>query len=275
MILLDGISPIMTILTELFNSFKETLPKMLAALVVLIIGWIIAKLIAKVVRNIVRKTPLDELAGKLNDIDVVQKTNIEVVPSSIIAKTLYYILMMFFIIAAAEILDMAAISELISDMLNYMPRLFTALVMLMIGVFVADGIKNIIFTICNSLGIPSSKLIAGFVFWVIFLTLGVSAISQAGIDTEFIKSNLSVILAGGVFAFALGYGIASKDMMANFLASFYSKDKFNLGDMVAIDGAKGEIIDIDNNSMVIQEKNKKVIIPLKKLTSDKIEIFDA
>jgi len=95
------------------------------------------------------------------------------------------------------------------------------------------------------------------------------------IETNVIESNLSVILAGGVFAFALGYGIASKDMMANFLASFYTKDKFKIGDRITVEGMSGEIIDVDNNSILLQSDRKKVVIPLKKLSSENVEIHDA
>ena len=117
-----------------------------------------------------------------------------------------------------------------TDIINFIPRLLVAGIVLMIGVFIADFIKDIITTVCQSLGIPSAKMIGGFVFWFIFLTALVSAMGQAGIETDFIMSNLSLLLAGGVFAFALGYGIASRDMMANFLASFYTKEKVNILD---------------------------------------------
>ena len=268
-------SPIFEILENLYDSFLNTLPKLLSALVVFIIGWIIAKVVANIIRKILIKSPIDELAGKLNDIEIVEKTGIKVIPSTLISKIIYYILLLFFSLASAEILDMPAISDLMQNILAFIPRLLTAAIVLMFGTFIADSIKNILGTIRTSLGIPAAKLIAGFVFWFIFLTVLVSALTQAGINTDFIMSNLSVVLAGGVFAFALGYGIASKDMMANFLASFYSKDKFKIGDIISIEGINGEIIDIDNNSLILQSENKRVIIPLKKLSSENVEIHES
>ena len=83
MILLQA-SQASTILTQIFNSFKENLPKVLTALFILLIGWIISKIVARVVRNILKRTPIDRLAEKLNDIDVVRRTNIQIVPSAAI-----------------------------------------------------------------------------------------------------------------------------------------------------------------------------------------------
>ncbi|MEK7257075.1 MAG: mechanosensitive ion channel domain-containing protein, partial [Bacteroidota bacterium] len=84
---------------------------------------------------------------------------------------------------------------------------------------------------------------------------------------------LTVILGGVVLAFAIGYGFASKDTMANFLASFYSKNKVKIGDIVSVDGSKGRVIAMDSASLTLQGDGKIIVIPLKKLTSEKVEIF--
>ncbi len=261
-------------LQQMLADFIQVLPKIALALIILILGWILAKIIAGVVRKLLVKTPLDEAAEKLNSIDLVQKTNIKIIPSTVFAKILYYFILLLSIVAAADVLSMEAISDLISDIIGFIPRILVAGIVLMIGIFIADFIKDMITTVCQSLGIPSAKMIGGFVFWFIFLTALVSAMGQAGIETDFIMSNLSMLLAGGVFAFALGYGIASRDMMANFLASFYSKDKVNIGDNITIDGVTGEVIDMDSNSLTIQSNNRKIFIPLKKLSTENLEIHN-
>jgi hypothetical protein len=61
--------------------------------------------------------------------------------------------------------------------------------------------------------------------------------------------------------------------MANFLASFYSKNKIKIGDIINIDGSKGKVIAMDNASLTLQSDGKITVIPLKKLTSEKVEIF--
>lgn len=261
-------------LQQMLTDAIELIPKLLMALVILIIGWILAKIIAGIVEKLLVKTPLDGLAAKLNDIDLVSKANIKIIPSGILSKILYYTILLFSVVAAADVLNMEAISNLLSDIIGFIPRLLVAGIVLLIGIFIADFIRDIITTVCQSLGIPSAKMIGGFVFWFIFLTSLVSAMGQAGIETEFIMSNLSLLLGGGVFAFALGYGIASKDMMSNFLASFYSKNKVKIGNKITIDGITGEVIDMDNNSLTIQAGNKRVFIPLKKLSSENLEIHD-
>lgn len=266
---------VLQILEQLLFNFTAVIPKILGAIIIFLIGWIFAKLVAIAVKKILKSLQVDKLGEKLNEIDMISNSNFSVVPSTILSKCIYYVILLLTIIVAAEVLNVAAISNLVSDILLYIPNVFAGMIVLFIGLLIAQFIKGIVETTTQSMGIPSYKLIGGVVFYFIFMMTIITAIKQIGIDAAFIETNLSYIIAGGVFAFALGYGLASKDMMANFLSSFYSKEKFAVGEVVAIGGYKGEIIEMSSSSMVLRTDDKRrVIIPLSKLSSESIEVFD-
>ena len=50
--------------------------------------------------------------------------------------------------------------------------------------------------------------------------------------------------------------------------------KFKIGDTISVDGTKGIIIEIDNNSITLRTDDRKIIIPLHMFASKKIEVFD-
>lgn len=261
-------------LKTLIDGFVGAIPNIIGALAVIIIGWIIAKFAAKIIRKILHNLQVDKLADKLNEIDIVNKANVKFVPSTLVSKIVYYVLMLLFAVAATDVLNMPALSNLMSDIIAYIPKLISALIVFVFGLLLADFIKNIVLTACQSLGIPSAKIIATFIFYFLFLTVTMSAIAQAEINTDLINSNLTMILGGGVLAFAIGYGFASKDMMANFLSSFYSKEKFLIGDEITIENVKGRIIAMDSTSITLQADDARIIIPLSKFTSEKVMIHE-
>ena len=139
---------------------------------------------------------------------------------------------------------------------------------------IADFLQKIVLTTTKSIGIPSAKLVSSFVFYFIFIMAIITAVSQLGIGTEFIATNLSIIIGGGVMAFALGYGIASKSTMSNFLASFYSRERFKIGDRIKLEETEGEIVGMDSSSLTLSSARGKVIIPLSKLIAEKVEILN-
>lgn len=263
------------IFEQLFNNFADAIPRFLGAIIIFLIGYAIAKLIAFVIRRVLSTLGVDRVAEKLNEIEFIDKAKVKIVPSNVLSKLLYYVILLVFTIVAAEYLDVDAVTGMVRDILNYIPSLIAGLLVLVIGLLLAQFIQNILVTALRSLGVPSAKIIGAFVFYFVFLMAVITALTQVGIDTNFISSNLSIIIAGCVFAFALGYGLASKDMMANFLASFYSKEKIKIGDLISINDMKGEVIKVDSTSVTLLSSNSRIIIPLSKLTSESFEIHDS
>lgn len=266
---------IILIVREVLGKFASAIPNIVGAFIVILIGWIVSKLVAKGLQKVFESLRIDQLGEKINQTDFALKANLKIKLSRVLSKLVYYVLLLIFIMAATDVLGMPVVSEMVSDLIAYLPRLLSALVLFVLGIYLAEFVKNIVLAACNTLGIPSAKIIANFVFYLIFLTLTISALAQASIETDLITSNLTVILGGVILAFAIGYGFASKDTMANFLASFYSKNKVRIGDYISIDGARGEVIGMDSSSITLQGDGKKIVIPLRKLTSEKIEIFSS
>ncbi len=266
---------IVEILTKLLYNFLAVVPNVLGALLIFLVGWFIAKVFAYIVKRLLRSLQIDALAEQLNDIDFISRSRYNVVPSTVFSKLLYYVVLLVFAVVATEILNISPVTQLVSDIITYIPNVFAAIIVLFLGLLLSNFIKNIVQTAMQSMGIPSFKILGNIVFYFIFLMTLVTAIKQLGVEADFIETNLSYIVGGSVLAFAIGYGLASKEMMANFLASFYSKGKFKVGDVISINGFQGTIIEMSGTSLTLQSgDNRKMIIPLHKLTSENVELFD-
>jgi Conserved TM helix/Mechanosensitive ion channel len=248
-------------------------PKLLGAIILLVVGRFLARMISKGVSKGLNKIGVDKLGDRLNEIDFISKSPVKIELSVMVGKLLYYVIFIFFFTAATDTLGITAVSEIIGKIFEYLPRVLSALIVFMIGILFADMLKKVIFTACSSLNIPAAGLIANFVFYFVFINVAMITLSQAGIETDFIQDNLSIILGGIVAAFAFGYGQASRPLIGNLLGAYYNRSKVNIGDIIAIDGVKGQIIEMDNSTMTIQAEGRKVVIPLNKLTTDKYEIF--
>ncbi len=262
------------IIMQQFHEFAAVLPNIAGALAVILVGWVVARLVSKGIKRLLQKSNIDRLAAKLNDIDLFSKANFRIVPSTILSKLLYFLIMFIVVIVATDVLGMQVVSDLMTNLLNYVPHLLSAFLVFIVGVMVADFIKNIVLTTCVSLAIPAASLIANIVFYFLFLNVTMIALTQAKINTDFIQDNLSIILGGIVLAFAIGYGFASRSIVANFLSSFYNKEKIKPGDVIRIDGIKGRVMEVDNTSIILQSEGRKVVIPLSKLDSETFEIFE-
>jgi hypothetical protein len=263
-----------TALSDMLTNFGGTLSNVLKALVIFFIGYIIAKIMAKAIKTALKKIGIDKLGEKLNEIDIVHKANIDIKFSEVISKMVYYIMMLIFTVAATSVLGIPEISDLVTDIINFVPNLIVAIIVLFLGTLLADRLRKFVDTALKSLGVASSGLISSFLFYFLFINIVIVALSQAKIDTSFLSQNISIIIGGIVLAFAIGYGLASKDVMSNIVASFYSKNQFQIGQKVTIDGVTGIISDVSKSVLTIKTETGRVTFPLSQATNTKVEYHD-
>lgn len=264
-----------SILDALFNQFTAmmaVIPALLKAGIILLVGWLLAKVVAKVIKRLLEAIGVDRLAQKLMEIDLFQQSNFKLIPSRLISGLVYYFIFIVFFMAAVEAMGLTMISKLLQDFITYIPNGLTAFAILVIGIFIADAVKKFLVSACQSLGIASGNLIANVVFYFILLNILLIALRQAQLQTKFMEDNISIMLAGVAGAFAIGYGLASRKIMSNLLASFYNRGKIKIGDEVTVDGMRGEVITITNNDLVLRSDESEYIIPYSKVTAEGVEI---
>ena len=261
---------------------KEVLEPMLAnflngaikfgiGLILLMIAWMIAKVISGIIRKVLKAVQADRLGHKLREVDMFSQLEFSL--SDTVGKVVFWIIMLVFMMAGAQILGITSLADGIAGIIAYLPKLFSALLFFLVGVMVANVIKSVIDSAMASLNINAGRFISGFIFYLLVVVIALTALEQASFETEILRQ-ITLLATGAVFfAFAVGYGFASKDIMANMLASFYGRDKFSVGQRIRIENVEGIITKIDNTSVTIDIGERKVIMPINKVLNSTVEVF--
>ena len=253
------------------TQLADIMPKLALAIVILLVGWLIARTAAAIIRRVLTALNIAWVDQKLKTIELFQSLNIK--SGAVISNFLYWIIMLLAITTALEILGLDTIKEGINSFIAYLPKLISAILFFMIGSFIANIIKNVTSAAFDSMGIGAGKIISGFIFYFLVMLCSITALNQAGIDTVIITQNITIGVAAIFFAFALAYGFASRDIMANLLASFYTKDKFNIGQNIRIGDVQGTIVAMDSTSVTLNSGDKQIVLPLHKLISSTVEVW--
>ncbi len=263
---------VLDILRQQAYQLLTVIPALIKAAVIFLVGFFIAKGLYQIIRRLIAASGLDRLTDKLLTIELFRNADINLLPSRVLASIVYYFILIVFTMAAVEALGMDMLSVMMADLVAYLPNAILAFIILIGGIVLADFIKRLVLSTCRSLAIPSGNLIANAVFYFILLNIILIALSQAKLQTEFMETNISIILAGIAGAFAIGYGMASRHIMGNILASFYNRNQLQVGDEVSIDGKRGEVIQLNSVSITLRSEDSEFTIPFSKLNSDGFEM---
>ena len=145
---LDGtLTPVQGMLDELL----AILPNILGAIILGFVGWFVSKIVGRLVTNLLAATGIDRIGERVG----LRATGGQQPLSGIIGTIVFVLILIPFAISALEVLDIAAISDPATDMLNQVfdliPKLFAAGLVLAFfyaaGQFVSDLISNVLTSI--------------------------------------------------------------------------------------------------------------------------------
>jgi hypothetical protein len=266
------------LLFESLTTFGKTLmaaiPGIIGAIFILLFGWLFAKIIATGIERLLKVIKFNKLAENVNVKDFLTKANITLSPSVLIGKFIYWLLLLLVFITAADALGWSAVSDEISKLLGYLPQLLAAIVFFIIGIYIASFIRDVIRGATQTLGISAGRVISSFIFYLLATMVTLTALSQAGIDTSIITSNLLLIIGSIMLSAAISYGFASRDVLSSILGSFFSRRNFAIGQTIEIDGQQGKIVKMTNISVTIQINEKeRLVIPASQLITKQIKII--
>ncbi|WP_027078966.1 mechanosensitive ion channel domain-containing protein [Maribacter antarcticus] len=75
-------------------------------------------------------------------------------------------------------------------------------------------------------------------------------------------------------AFSLALGLGSKEIVGDLLRIFYTRKTYEVGDSIRLKDIEGRIEAIDHISMVVKTKKGKIVVSIKKVTENTVELDD-
>ena len=192
-------------LNDMWRSVATFAPKLVAFLLILIIGLIVAKLISKAVDKILERVGFDRAVERGGVKRALAKSQYDA--STIVGKIVYFALVLFVLQLAFGVFGPNPISVLIAGVIAFLPKLFVALIIVVVASAIAAAVRDLL---TNSLsGLSYGRMLANLAS-IFILGLGIiAALNQVGIALTVTLPVLVAILGtiGGVIIVGVGGGL--------------------------------------------------------------------
>ncbi|MQB01087.1 MAG: hypothetical protein GEU78_12465 [Actinobacteria bacterium] len=176
------------------------LPKFVGFLLILVVGYFIAKAIEKVLDRVLESVGFDRWVERGGIRTALAKSKYDA--SSLLSKLVFYLAFLFVLQLAFGIFGSNPVSDLIAGIIAYLPNVFVAVLILVIGAAVAAAVKEIVQA---SLGGLSYGNTLSIVASVAILTVAVFA----ALDQLEIAPTIVNTLFTGLVVLVVGSGIVA------------------------------------------------------------------
>jgi hypothetical protein len=214
---------VMVSVTEALQNFLGFLPALVGAILVLVLGWIISGLLANLIERGLKAIGFERAANTTGINGFIERGGSGWTASKVVAEIVKWFIRLIAIQAAAQILGMERISEIITAILLWLPNLIVALAIIVIGALIAKFVAGIVRASTSEMGMGNPDLLAGVARYAIIAFAVVAAVDQLGI-AETVVNTLFVMIIGAIaLAFALAFGLGGQQVAQQMTQSWYAR----------------------------------------------------
>jgi len=200
-------------------------PKLIAALIIFIVGWIVSLGIGKLIAEILSRLGFNKLFEKSAWKEAMDKAELKVFPSDFIGAIFKWILIITTLWIDMIILGYGSFNIFLDDISGLLMKIVVATVIFIIAVVMADISEKVVKIWVKRMGINYADFIGSVAKWTIYIFAGMAVLVQLGIAETLINTIVTGIVATLALAFGLAFGLGGKDAAAKAIQD--AKDKLS------------------------------------------------
>lgn len=202
---------------EIWGGFIAFLPSLLGALVIFFVGWAIAVGLQKLIIQLLRSLRVDSGLEKLGFGKFFEKAGIKMDFAGWIGAFVKWFLVLVFLLAATDILNLNEVSIFLRSILNYIPSVIVAVVILTAAFWFANVLRKIVQASVSASNIKAAAFLGTLTHWSLVIFGIFAALIQLGIAFALLQTLVTGLIAMLALAGGLAFGLGGKDAAANFL----------------------------------------------------------
>jgi hypothetical protein len=209
---------------EFVAGFVHLLPRLLAMLIIALLGWVIAYILKVVVRGILRIARIDRLSENSGATQILSKAALP--PSSeLLSGFVFWVVWLGFLLLGINMLGIVALQEHVSRIFLYLPRLFAALFLIFLGLLAASFFSRATLLAAVNANFPSPRLLAHSIR-IAIVAIAVSMVfEELGLAERTILVAFAIVFGASMLGLAIAFGFGGQELARQVLERLFLKAK--------------------------------------------------
>jgi hypothetical protein len=199
------------------------LPRVVTAIVLLILGWLIARTVQRVVVRLLRLARLEAAAEQTGVDDFLIRGGVRFTVVTLIGEIFYWGLLLIFAVAVFNLIGLTMSPESVARLTSYVPNVMAALVVLIFGSLGARLIRGLVVAYLGNVGVNGSERIGFLVQAALVGFVVLLALEQLRIDVKLLASAFQLAFGGICLALAIAFGLGGRNWAESILKRSWSK----------------------------------------------------
>jgi Conserved TM helix len=185
-----------------WSNVATFLPKLAAALLILVVGYFVAKLISRILDRVLERVGFDRMVERGGLRQALARSKYD--PSDILAKVVFWAVMLFVLQLAFGVFGSNPISDLLRGLIAYLPNIFVAILIVVIAAAIAKAATDLLSSLLS--GMQGGQLLARGAGIAILVFAAFAALDQLQVAPRIVTGLWYAILAAVVGSVIVAVG---------------------------------------------------------------------
>jgi flagellar biosynthesis protein FliQ len=206
---------VMASLRSFMFDLGSFLPKLIGAVVILIVGWLVSKLLQFIVVRGLKGVSFHKLTDAAGVDDFLKKGGVRSSTIDVLGVMVYWLGILMTLLATFNMLGLTALSTLFHRVAKFVPSVIVAMLTLTIGLYFARFVANAVTAYTRNVGMVDADLVGRLMRYAITVFVVVLAIGQFNIPDRILEPAYLIMIGGAVLALALAFGFGGQKWAAD------------------------------------------------------------
>jgi hypothetical protein len=207
--------------------FFSAIPRVLGFVLIVLIGWFVASLLEKGVRALLHAVRFDSLSERAGFSGFVQKMGVRTDASGFLALVVKWFIRLIVLVVAFDALGLPAVSDVLRQLLLWLPNLVVALVVLVIGGLLANAASALVRGATAEAGFDNPDRLGKIASVAVWAFAIVVAVNQMGIAATLVNTLFMAVVGAVAVATAIAFGLGGRDTAAEIVRKWYRQAQAN------------------------------------------------
>jgi hypothetical protein len=203
----------------------EFLPRMLLAVVIVVVGWMVAKMVRFAMVKGLRAVNFNVLTERAGMDSFLRDGGIRADTTEILGLLFYWLTILASLVIGFNLLGLEYITDLLGRVVWFLPKVMVALLILAFGAYFARFIGNAVQAYGRNVKLQDADVLGRIAQYAIVAFVVLIALDQVDVGGKIVQQTFLIVLAGVVFALALAFGLGGKDWAAEMLERWWPRRK--------------------------------------------------
>jgi flagellar biosynthesis protein FliQ len=201
----------------------EMLPRVLIAILIIVLGWMLAKAVRFAIVKGLRAVNFTVLTERAGMDSFLRDGGIRADTTQILGLLFYWLVVLASLVIGFNLLGLEYITDLLGRVLWFLPKVMVALLILAFGAYFARFIGNAVVAYCRNVHLQDADVLGRIAQYAILAFVVLIALDQVNVGGEIVRQTFLIVLAGIVFALALAFGLGGREWAAEMLERWWPR----------------------------------------------------